>query len=88
MNLKLKIICISSGVCLVHTKKLHLQKIQQSPNIHLIYLTKCSQIHPVEKLTTKKLYLISLQHETTTSTFQKYLRSMFPNLTLQREHIL
>ena len=39
------------------------------------------------KLTTKELYLISLQHETTTPTSQKYFESKFRDLTLQWKHI-
>ena len=46
-------------------------------NHHLI---KSNKIHFVDKLTTKKLYLISIKHETTTSTSQEYLESVFRNL--------
>ena len=53
-------------------------------NHHLI---KSNQIHSVEKLTMKELYLISLQHETATSDSQNYFESMFRDLTLQRKHI-
>ena len=35
----------------------------------------------------KELYLISLQHETTTPTSQKYFEGMFLDLTLQWKHI-
>ena len=47
------------------------------------HLLKSNQIHSFEKLTAKELYLISLQHKTTTPTSQKYFESMFRDLTLQ-----
>ena len=53
-------------------------------NHHLI---KNNQIHCFEKLTAKELYLISLQHEIATPTSQKYLESVFRNVTLQWKHI-
>ena len=53
-------------------------------NHHLI---KSNQIHSVENLTAKQLYLISLQHETATPTSQKHFESMFRDLTLQWKHI-
>ena len=53
-------------------------------NQHLI---KSNQIHSFEKLTAKELYLISLQHKTTTPTSQKYFDSMFRDLTLQCKQI-
>ena len=53
-------------------------------NHHLI---KSNQIYSIEKLTAKKLYLISLEHETTTPTSQKYSESMFQDLTSQWKHI-
>ena len=51
------------------------------------HLMKSNQIHSVEKLTAKELYLISLQHETATPTSQKYFESIFQDVTLQRKHI-
>ena len=48
-------------------------------NHHLI---KCNQIHSAEKLTSKEVYLISLQYETTTPTSQRYFESMLQDLTL------
>ena len=53
-------------------------------NYHLI---KSNQIYSFEKLTAKGLYMISLQHETTTPTSQKYFESIFRDLTLQWKHI-
>ena len=44
---------------------------------------KNNQIYSFEKLTTKELYLISLQHEATTPTSRKYFESMFRDLALQ-----
>ena len=52
-----------------------------------LHLIKSNQIYYFEKLTVKELYLISLQHETTTPTSQKYFESMFRDLTLQWKHI-
>ena len=46
-----------------------------------------NQIYSFEKLTVRELYLISLQHETTTPTSQEYFESMFQDLTLQWKHI-
>ena len=51
------------------------------------YLIKSNQIHSVEKLIAKELYLISLKNEIATPTSQKYFHSLFRDLTLQREHI-
>ena len=52
-----------------------------------LHLIKSNQIYYFEKLTVKELYLISLQHETTTPTSQKYFEGMFLDLTLQWKHI-
>ena len=49
-------------------------------------LIKSNQIHSVEKLKIRELYLISLQHETKTPSSQKYFQSMFQDLTLQWKH--
>ena len=51
------------------------------------HLMKSNQIHSVEKLTAKELYLISLQYETTTQTSQNYFEITFKELTLQWKHI-
>ena len=48
---------------------------------------KSNKTYSIEKLTPKELYLISLQHETTKPTSQKYSGSMFRDLTLQWKHI-
>ena len=53
-------------------------------NHHLI---KSNQIHFVEILTAKELYLISVQHEMTTPTSKKYFDSIFKDLTSQWKHI-
>ena len=50
-------------------------------------LMKSNQINSVEKLTTKELYLILLQHETTTPTSQKYFESTVKELTFQWKDI-
>ena len=65
-------------------KKTITEKTTKSQNLsHLNHhLIKSNQLHTVGKLNTKKLYLISLQHETTTSTSHKHFESMFQNLTL------
>ena len=55
-----------------------------SLNHHLI---KSNQIYSFKNLTAKELYLISLQHETTAPTSQKYFESKFRDLTLQWKHI-
>ena len=52
-----------------------------------LHLIKSNQIYYFEKLTVKELYLISLQHETTAPTSQKYFEGMFLDLTLQWKHI-
>ena len=52
-----------------------------------LHLIKSNQIYYFEKLTVKELYLIALQHETTTPTSQKYFEGMFLDLTLQWKHI-
>ena len=51
------------------------------------HLMKSNQIHSVEKVTAKELYLILLQYETTTQTSQNYFESTFKELTLQWKHI-
>ena len=50
-----------------------------SQNISYVnhHLIKSNQIYSLEKLTVKELYLISLQHGTTTPTSQKYFESTF-----------
>ena len=53
-------------------------------NHHLI---KSIQMYSFEKLTPKELYLLSLQHETTTPTSQKFFEGMFRDLTLQWKDI-
>ena len=65
------------------TGKGNLQKIKL--NTH--HLIKSNQINSFENLTAKELYLISLQHETTKPTSQKYFESKFRDLTLQWKHI-
>ena len=50
-------------------------------------LIKRSQIYSFEKLTAKKLYLVSLQHEATAPTSQKYFESNIRDLPLQWKHI-
>ena len=62
------------------TGKRHLQKIQQqTAKIYYLkhHLISSNQIHGVEKLITKELYFISLQHERNTPTSQNYFQSMF-----------
>ena len=50
-----------------------------SQNISYVnhHLIKSNQIYSLEKLTAKELYLISLQHGTTTPTSHKYFGSTF-----------
>ena len=87
-------ICISNEFNYVHAIPNHWKKKLKentinSQNISCLnhHLIKSNQIYSFEKLTTKELYVISLQHETTTQTSQKYLESMFRDLTLQWKHI-
>ena len=65
------------------------RKYNKQPKSKLLnhHLMKSNQINSVEKLTTKELYLISLQHETTTSTSQKYFESTVNELTFQWKDI-
>ena len=72
-----------------HWKKKLTENTINSQNLFYLnhHLIKSNQICSSEKLTTKELYLISLQHETTTPTPQKYFESMFRGLTLQWKHV-
>ena len=69
----------------MHTKPLEKDTKNNINNQNLSHLNhrliKTNQIHSVEKLTAKELYLISLQHEIAIPTSQKYFESMFQDLT-------
>ena len=74
---------------LVHAIPNYLKKILREITINsqsLFYLNhhliKSNQIHCVEKLTAKELYLIPLQNETATPTSQKHFENMLRDLTL------
>ena len=93
MNLKLIRICISNGFKLVYAipnywKKTLTENTTNSQNLSYLnhHLIKSDQIHSVEKLTMKELYLILLQHDIATPTSQKYSESMFWDLTLNWKH--
>ena len=60
-----------------HRKKTLTENTINSQSYLNHHLIKSHQIHSVENLTAKELYLISLQHETATATSQKYLERMF-----------
>ena len=72
-----------------HWKKTPSENTTNSQNLSYLShnLVKSNQIHTVEKLTSKELYSISLQHETATPTSEKYFESMFRDLTLQWKRI-
>ena len=72
-----------------HWKKKLTENTTNNQNLSYLnhHLIKSNQIHSVENLTAKQLYLISLQHETATPTSQKYFESTFRDLTLQWKHI-
>ena len=72
-----------------HWKKTPSENTTNSQNLSYLShnLVKSNQIHSVEKLTSKELYSISLQHETATPTSEKYFESMFRDLTLQWKRI-
>ena len=72
-----------------HWKKKLTENTRNSQNLSYLnhYLIKRNEIYSFGKLTVKELYLISLQHETTTPTSQKYFEGMFLDLTLQWKHI-
>ena len=61
-----------------HWKKKLTENTINSQNLsYLIHdLIKSNQIYSFEKITGKEFYLISLQHETTTPTSQKYFESV------------
>ena len=62
-----------------HLKKKLIENTINSQNLSYLnlHLIKSNQIYYFEKLIAKELYLISLQHETTTPTSQKYFEGMF-----------
>ena len=65
-------------------KKILTENTANSQNLSSLthHLIKSNPIHSVEKLTTKELCLISLQHETAAPTSQKYFETMFQDLAL------
>ena len=72
-----------------HWKKKITENTISSQNLSYLnhHLIKTNQICSFEKLTAKELYLISLPHETTTPTSQKYFESMFQDLTFPWKYI-
>ena len=87
MNLKLIRICISNGFNWYQKKDTKNKTNNQNLPYLNHHLIKSNKIHSVEKLSVKELYLISLQHETATTTSQRYFESMFWNWTFQCTHI-
>ena len=83
-NLYIKWIQLVHAIANHWKRKLTENKIN-SQNISYLnhHVIKSNQIYSFENLTAKKLYLISLQHETTTPTSQKHFESKFRDLTLQ-----